>query len=126
MSDSPAQPPAPRRFPLSKFIRHGNLIFCSGTVPVANGKIVGEDIREQTRQTLRNVKAAVEEAGGSLDTIVKCTCILRDPALLAGFNEAYEEFFAGCARFPARTSFFAALPNPDALVEIEAIAAVAE
>jgi 2-iminobutanoate/2-iminopropanoate deaminase len=123
-AQSSSRPPT-SRFPLTPAIRHGDLIFCSGQVPVVNGAIVSEEIREQTLQTLRNVQRVIEQAGGSVDTILKCTCFLREAALMPQFNAAYEEFFAGSPRFPARTTVFAALPNPAALVEIEAIAAVA-
>lgn len=63
--------------------RHGDLIFCSGTVPVVDGVIVSGGVRGQTLQTLRNLQKVVEEAGGSLETILKCTRLLREQVLYA-------------------------------------------
>jgi 2-iminobutanoate/2-iminopropanoate deaminase len=51
------------------------------------------DIRAQTRQTLENVKAVLEEGGASLGDVMKVTVFLADIGDRDGMNEVYQEFF---------------------------------
>lgn len=117
-----SRPASPARPPLSPFRTYGELIFVSGQVPMKDGAIVSDDFGRQVRQVLENLRTAVTEAGGSLDTILKCNCYLRRQADLEAFNEIYRDFFGGLDAFPARTTLIAELPNPCFLVEVEAIA----
>ncbi|CND88138.1 endoribonuclease L-PSP [Mycobacterium tuberculosis] len=112
--------------PLSQAIVHGDLIFCSGTGPLdpATRTIVSDDIAEQVRQTLTNLVAVVEAAGGTKDSILKCNCYLRDAGQFPEFNQAYREFFADCESFPARTTVNAPPHRAGVLVEVECVAAV--
>jgi 2-iminobutanoate/2-iminopropanoate deaminase len=112
--------------PLSQAIVFGELIFCSGTGPLdpSTHEIVSDDLQQQARQTLANLLATVEAAGGSKESILKCNCYLRDISHFPQFNQVYREFFAECASFPARTTVNAAPPRPGVLVEIECIAGV--
>jgi len=119
MADKPAAP----AFPLSRFRVHGDTVYVSGQVPVRGGEVVSDRFDEQVRQTLENVRAAVLEAGSSLEQIMKCNCYLRRESDMPEFNRIYREFFGG-ANFPARTTLIANPPNPRFLVEIEAIAAL--
>ena len=58
------------------------------------GEIVGKgDIRAQTKQALENIKALVEEAGGSLIDVAQTTVYLTDFANGAGMNEVYRTYF---------------------------------
>lgn len=101
---------------------HGDLVFVSGQLPIdpATG-VMPEDIKDQARASLKNVKAVLEAAGTSLDNVLKTTCFLADIQYFAAFNEVYSEFFPG-AGAPARSAVgIAALPK-GAKVEIEAIA----
>jgi 2-iminobutanoate/2-iminopropanoate deaminase len=118
-----SQPKAAPRPPLSRFRVHGDTVYVSGQVPIKDGVIVGDDIQEQTRQTLANVRAAVEAAGSSLGNILKCNCYLRRESDIPEFNRLYREFF-GDHELPARTTLIADPPNPKVLVEVEAIAAL--
>jgi len=120
MADKPA---APATFPLSRFRVHGDTVYISGQVPVRGGAVVSEKFDEQVRQTLENVRAAVVEAGSSLEQILKCNCYVRRESDMPEFNRIYREFFGG-ANFPARTTLIANPPNPHVLIEIEAIAAL--
>ena len=98
-------------------------VFVSGQVPLdpATGKLVGETIAEQTRQSLENLKAVLAAAGAAMDDVAKTTVFLQNMGDFAGMNEVYQEYFSGV--FPARAAVeVAALPK-DALVEIEAVAA---
>lgn len=110
--------------PYSQGVMAGNLIFTSGQLPIdpETGEMVGNDIALQTRKSLQNVKAILEEAGSSMDKIVKTTVYLSDMANFVKMNEVYKEFFAG--DFPARSAFQVARLPKDALVEIEAVAIV--
>ena len=119
MADKPAAP----AFPLSRFRVHGDTVYVSGQVPVRGGVLVSEKFDEQVRQTLENVRAAVVEAGSSLEQILKCNCYVRRESDMPEFNRIYREFFGG-ANFPARTTLIANPPNPHVLIEIEAIAAL--
>ena len=108
--------------PYSQGIAAGNCVFASGQLPInpATGEMP-EDIKDQARASLLNVKAVLEAAGSSLDKVVKTTCFLADIKYFAEFNEVYAEFFPGQGA-PARSAVgIAALPK-GAKVEIEAIA----
>ena len=58
----------------------GNLVFTSGQVPLSpeTGEIVGTTIEEQTEQVFKNIKAILEEAGSSLDKVLKTTVFIKD------------------------------------------------
>ncbi len=117
---SPAAPAAIG--PYSPAIRVGELVFCSGQVPLdpSTGELVPGDIVAQTNQSLRNMKAVLEAAGATMDQVVKTTIFLVDLADFAKVNEAYGKFFATAP--PARSTVqVSALPK-GARVEVEAIA----
>lgn len=100
----------------------GNLIFVSGQIPLdpAIGKFP-EGIEAQTRQSLTNAKAILEEAGSSMDKVVKTTVFLNDMNDFAKMNEVYGTFFKEDA-YPSRSAVEVARLPKDALVEIEVIA----
>jgi len=103
------------------------LVFTSGQIPLdpISGKIVGENIEEQTERALENLKAVIEAAGTSLDNVVKTTVFLADMNDFAKMNEVYARYFTG-DKLPSRSTVqVAALPK-GALFEIEAVALAAE
>ena len=108
--------------PYSQAIKVGNLVFASGQVPIvpATGKFVEGGIKEQTRQSLTNAKAILEEAGTSLSKVVKTTVYLSDMANFAAMNEVYAEFFT--QPYPARSAVAVKTLPKNALVEVECIA----
>jgi reactive intermediate/imine deaminase len=110
--------------PYSWATRSGSLIFLAGNAALnSEGKLVGEgDIRAQTEQTLANLKAAVEAAGGTLDDIVKTTVYLNDVGNYAGMNEVYGRYFPNDP--PARATLITGFVVDKMLVEIEAIASL--
>ena len=81
-----------------------------------------DDVREQTRQVLSNIKSILEEGGAKLDDVAKCNVFLRDIRHFQIMNEEFAKFFPKDP--PARTTVQAPLAEPDMLVEIEAIAFV--
>lgn len=107
--------------PYSQGILFSDLIFTSGQIPVnpADSKIP-EGITEQTKQSLSNLKAVIEAAGGSADKILKVTVFLKDINDFNAMNEVYAAFFP--KPFPARTCVEVSRLPKDVLVEIEAIA----
>ncbi|WP_312091301.1 RidA family protein [Aminipila sp.] len=101
----------------------GNLVFTSGQVPLdpATGEIVGNTIEEQTEQVFKNIKAILEEAGSSLDKVLKTTVFIKDMNDFAKMNGVYAKFFTE-GSFPSRSAVEVARLPKDVLVEIETIA----
>ena len=110
--------------PYSQAIRVGNLVYTSGQIPIdpATGAFVEGGIKEQTRQSLTNVKAILEEAGTSLANVVKTTVFMADIADFADMNSVYAEFFT--EPYPARSAVAVKTLPKGALVEIEVIAEI--
>ncbi|MCB2309155.1 RidA family protein [Clostridium estertheticum] len=109
--------------PYSQAVRVGNLLFTSGQIPLdpVTGELVNDDIKKATERSLENIKAVLEEAGTSLDKVVKTTVFLKNMSDFPSVNEAYAKFFL--KNMPARSCVEVKLPK-DALVEIEVIALV--
>lgn len=108
--------------PYSQAVKEGDLIFVSGQLPVdpKTGEFPSDNIQEQTRQSMENIKSVLQEAGYDMDRVLKTTVYLADIADFAAANEVYAEYFN--EPYPARAAFqVAALPK-GAKVEIEAIA----
>ena len=82
--------------PYSQAIKVGNLVYTSGQIPIdpATGNFVEGGIKEQTRQSLSNVKAILEEAGLTMANVVKTTVFMADMNDFADMNAVYAEFFA--------------------------------
>ncbi|MGZ4149486.1 MAG: Rid family detoxifying hydrolase [Actinomycetota bacterium] len=104
----------------SQAIRAGDFVFISGQGPLdpATLEVLGTTIEEQTEQTLRNLRAIAEAAGGSLADVVKVSAFLSSIDLFPGFNATYERIFDTLPR-PARTTTGAELRG--ILVEIDAV-----
>lgn len=109
-------------YPFSAAVRTGNLLFVSGQVGICDGK-VGDGIEEQTRMTMENMRDVLQQAGASMEDVVKCTVFIKDMSVWAGMNEVYKQYFPKDP--PARSSLGVnALARPELLVEIECIAEV--
>lgn len=109
--------------PYSQAIKVGNLVFTSGQLPInpSTGVLV-EDIKESTKTSLENVKAILEEAGTSMDKVVKTLVFLKDMNDFAAVNEVYATYFK--ENPPARSCVEVSRLPKDARVEIEVIALV--
>ena len=109
--------------PYSQGIAVGNLVYTSGQIPLnpQSGELI-TDIKEATKQSMENVKAILEEAGTSLDKIIKTTIFLKDLNDFAAVNEVYGTYFN--ENPPARSCVEVAKLPKDAVIEIEAIALI--
>ena len=100
-----------------------NMVYTSGQIPLTpEGQVVEGTITEQTAQVFENLKAVLEEAGSSLDKVVKTLVFLKDMNDFVEFNEAYEKHFEG--HKPARSAVEVARLPKDVKVEIEVIASL--
>lgn len=108
--------------PYSAAIETETTIYVSGQLPIdpKTGVFPEGGIKEQTRQSLSNIKAILEEKGLTMDNVVKTTVLLQDMGTFADMNGVYGEFFK--EPYPARAAFEVAKLPKDAMVEIEAIA----
>ncbi|MGF2614079.1 RidA family protein [Rossellomorea vietnamensis] len=109
--------------PYSQGIIVNNLFYSSGQIPLtAEGAMIEGSVEEQTHQVFKNLKAVLEEAGASLDTVVKATVFIKDMNDFGAINEVYGQYFD--THKPARSCVEVARLPKDALVEIEVIALV--
>ena len=107
--------------PYSQAVRAGDLLFISGQIGIdpATGTMV-ESLDAQVEQVLENLKAIVEESGGSMGSIVKATVLLQSMDDFKAMNGIYAGYFESDP--PARAAFEVGALPLGALVEIEAIA----
>ena len=122
MKTNIATPNAPAAIgPYSQAVRIDRLVFTSGQIPLdpATGAVVGNDIRTQARQVMKNLSAVLSAAGSSLESAVKTTCFLADMADFADFNEIYAAYFT---TNPARSCVAVKTLPKGVLVEVEVIA----
>jgi enamine deaminase RidA (YjgF/YER057c/UK114 family) len=105
----------------------GRIIYIAGQLGLGiDGKLVGApgDFRAQATQTLENLKRALAAVGASFEHVVKLNNYLTDMAHLASFREVRDQFI-NVASPPASTTIqIARLALPEALIEIEAVAAL--
>jgi len=108
--------------PYSQAVRVGDLLFCSGQIPLdpETGQMVTRDIKTQTERVLKNLRAILTDQGLSMENVVKTTVYLTDMADFEAMNAVYAQYFGTSA--PARATVqVAALPR-GARIEIDAIA----
>jgi len=109
--------------PYSQGIVVNNLFFSSGQIPLtAGGELVGGNVQDQTHQVFQNLKAVLQAAGASLETVVKATVYIKDMNDFAAINEVYGEYFND--HKPARSCVEVARLPKDVLIEIEVVALV--
>lgn len=108
--------------PYSQAISVNGMVYTSGQLGIdpATG-IIPEGIVAQTRQSLTNVKAILEQAGLTMDHVIKTTVFLSDMNNFVPMNEVYAEFFTE-GSYPSRSAVEVARLPKDAMVEIEVIA----
>lgn len=107
--------------PYSQGIKIGNLYYFSGQLPIdPKTNIMPEGIKEQTKQSLENIKGLLESVGLDLTHVVKTTVFLDNMEDFASMNEVYATYFK--EPYPARSAVEVAKVPKGALVEIEVIA----
>ena len=117
-----ASPEAPKAVgPYSQAILADKTLYISGQLPVdgATGT-VAETLEDQTRQSLKNLKAILNEAGMGFEDVVKVTVLLDDIKNFAAMNAVYAEHFSGA--YPARICYQVAALPMGVKVEIDAVA----
>ena len=100
----------------------GELIFCSGQLGInpETGKLVDGGVLEEAKQVFKNIQAILEEAGSSMNHVVKTLVLLKDIADFAEVNKVYAEQFNDV--LPARSAFQVAALPLNGNIEIEVIA----
>lgn len=133
MTEKVALTPKTHTTPPAKFshgVRKGNILQVAGQVgflPAEEGKPptpAGPTLREQTLQTLANVKAILEEGGASWDDVMMLRVYLTDVDHFAEMNDLYNEYLRGenlTQAPPARTTVYVGL-SKGLLIEIDALA----
>jgi len=98
------------------------LIYTSGQVAIdpSTSNMVEGDVKAQTHQVMKNIKALLEEAGTTMLNVIKTTVFLKSMDEFAAMNEVYAEYFGESK--PARSTVEIARLPKDAKVEIEVIA----
>ena len=109
--------------PYSQAIVANNMVFTSGQIALnPEGKIVCDDVKGQTEQILKNLSAVLEEAGSSLNQVVKTTIYLSDMEDFLAVNEVYASFFG--EHKPARSTVAVKTLPLNVKIEIDCIALV--
>lgn len=108
--------------PYSQGIVAGNLVFTSGQLPIdpSSGDLVNDDIKLATKTSLENVKSILEEAGSSIEKVIKVTVYVTNMDDFSIINEVYSEYFA--EHKPARSLVEVSKLPKGGLIEIEAVA----
>lgn len=110
--------------PYSHCVVANGFVFISGQTPLVPSAKPGEwgasDAAGQTRQCLRNIQSILRELGLGMDSVVKTTVFLADPADFKAMNEAYREFFP--EEPPARSPARLGTESPGLRIVIEAVA----
>ena len=119
----PAGAPAPRG-PYSPAVRAGDTIYVSGQIPIdpVSQQVVAGGIAEQTTRVMENLKAVLEEAGSSLDRVIKATVFLKDLSDFSAMNAVYADYLDIDGEAPARTTVEVSRLPRNVLVEIELVA----
>ena len=109
--------------PYSQAIVANGMIYISGQLPVnpVTGE-VSQDVKEQTKQSMENIKAILETAGSDFSKVIRCGIFIKNMNDFAQINEVYGAYFS--EPFPARATVEVARLPKDVLVEIDAIAII--
>jgi 2-iminobutanoate/2-iminopropanoate deaminase len=108
--------------PYSQAIENKGILFISGQIPInpETGEMVSGNIREQTKQVLRNINSILTAGGYSKEDVVKCTCLLKNINDFKEMNEEYAEYFN--SEPPARAAYEVSNLPLGSAIEIEVIA----
>ncbi len=114
---------AASKAPLSGTVRAGRIVRSAHIAKnPATGELLTGDIETQARQVFRNLRQALEAAGGSLADVVQIQAYLIDKADAPGMDRVYREFFS--APYPVRATVVTDLLSAGIRLEIMATAVV--
>jgi enamine deaminase RidA (YjgF/YER057c/UK114 family) len=113
-SGSPFEP----RYGFSRAVRTGDRVLVAGTAPIWEGDFVDPDPAAQTKRCLEIMLAALAEAGGAPDDVVRTRMFITDPAHADAIGEAHGEVF-GEIRPASTMVVVGGLLDPRWLVETE-------
>jgi 2-iminobutanoate/2-iminopropanoate deaminase len=109
--------------PYSQAVVANGMVFTSGQIALTpEGVMLEDDVVVQTKQVLKNLQAILEEAGSSMDKVIKTTIFIASMDDFATINGIYEEAFG--SHKPARATVAVKTLPKNALVEIDAVALV--
>ncbi|CAF0716381.1 unnamed protein product [Adineta steineri] len=116
----------PTSGPYSQAVQVGQTLYLSGSIGLdpKTGQFAGDGVKEQARQSLKNLGEVLKAAGASYKNVVKTNVFLQDMNDFAAMNEVYSEIFTD--RHPARSTVQVAGLPKNARVEIEAIAVLGD
>jgi 2-iminobutanoate/2-iminopropanoate deaminase len=108
--------------PYSHAVESSGLIYFSGQTPIdsTTGKLISNDITEQTRQSFSNLFSVLKSTGLSSDNVIKVNVYLTDMSNFQKMNDVYKTQFN--EPYPARTTIGVNELPLGALIEIEMIA----
>lgn len=107
--------------PYSQAIEVNGILYTSGVIPIdpATGELVTGTVAQQAAQAFSNLKNLIEEAGASMDKVIKTTVFISDMEQFGAINEVYAEYFE--EPYPARSCVQVARLPKDVAIEVEAI-----
>lgn len=109
--------------PYSQAIKINGMVYTSGQLGIdPETGDMSDDLTQQAHQVFKNLKAVLEEAGASMDSVIKTLVFLSDMNDFVAVNDIYKEYFT--SDYPARSAVEVARLPKDAKLEIEAIATV--
>lgn len=108
--------------PYSQCIKHGNLIFISGQIAInrETNKIISNNILDETKMVMENLKYILEKCNCSFKNVVKCSIFLSDLNLFNDVNKIYSKYFS--EPYPARETIEVSKLPKNVNLEISAIA----
>ncbi|MGX6969326.1 Rid family detoxifying hydrolase [Vagococcus bubulae] len=103
----------------------GNLIYTSGQLPINPDtmELISDDVTEQAKQSLTNIKYILEENESDLQNIIKVTILLSDISDFKAVDAIYSQFFAD-SNYPSRSAYAVKSLPMNAKIEIEVIAQI--
>jgi len=110
--------------PYSQAVLHEGILYVSGQIPLDadSGELVRGTIEEETKAAMNNLKAIIEEAGATMEDVLRLSCYLADIEDFPRFNSVYAGYFT--QNPPARSTFQAAKLPLDVQVEVDAVVAI--
>lgn len=112
---------APAIGPYSHAVEVNGMVYTSGMIPLTQeGVLVSENVKDQTKQVMENIKNVLAEAGLSFENIVKTTIFIKNMEDFPLINEVYSTYFSG--KLPSRSCVEVSRLPKDVQVEIEVIA----